>query len=923
MKKALSVMGILALLLVSGCSKELALEFKGTGEGLFVDGCPVPGKSIAKLITNPELRMEGPDALGGQGDYLLMNEHAAFIIQGVDHIKTYYYYGGTPIDAVALEGCSQAGPERFEEMGLAVGLFDLNNPLDATLRAFRGYSVEVINDGSDGQAAVVRVYGTDDFFWLIELELIGMLSAEYNLPKSLSDTMELDIYIDYILPPDSSALQIETNIHNTSDEVKEILSGAALFFGDTSIDPIELKKYHQQLQNAEGLLGLLLDDVPVGVPWMVASRGDGAWSFAMKDANLGMGHISGVTAALDADQILEGSIPLAPDGQDGDTVTSTYFFSVGGGDHNTALLPLHDVNPNPAGLTYSLTNLEGIAYDQLTGDPLPNAQIEIQVENLDGDWVFLTGFISDENGLYGGMIPDLGVECQLIAHLEGRPSPPPVYFFPSDTINIIDAAFIPGGLLQYDVRDSTDNNIPAKILVWESGKLIRRIYSTTGYGDVELAPNDYWVTVTRGYEYTTYGGPATIHSNSATSLEVSIERVVNTIGFLSVDTHMHAGPSADNYISIPDRIASVASEGLEVAVSTDHEFVGSWQSGIDETGLWQWVATVVGQEVTTPIPGHMNIYGGIEPRYDINARGGPVEWWEPEPFVGYSMDTVQVFAAERARGARVIQINHPRDTGMTLFVDYDPVIGQPLAEPSDLGFPEDGILWDWDFDAYELMNGMDDVFEKFGEGGTFDDWMSFLNFGHRVTALGASDVHNYGWPGYPRNYFVSPTDKPTGFEEEYLVKAVLEGRVVISTGAFARVAIVDEKGATLAEMGDTYSIAGGGPVSLRVHIEAIPEVDVTDFMVFVNCDLASGPLTTTAPDSVVKYNGIISVPVPSDTDAHIVVLGFGENSLPLGFRNASNVVPRFVTNAIYIDTDNTGTGTYDNFPGSKECYSPY
>lgn len=932
MKKAVGMIAILALLLLFSCSKELKL--KETGEGsLFVDGCPEPGRSIAKLITNPNLGMEGPDALGGKGDYLLMNEHAAFIIQGTDHVNTYYYYGGTPVDGVALEGCSQASLERFEEMGFVVGLLNLEDLLASTIRCFRGDSVKVINDGSNGQAAVVRVYGADDFFWLVELELIGMFYTDFGIPKPLSDPMELDIYVDYILPPDSSALRIEYNIHNTSNDEMEIFAGAILFFGDTTRYPIPLK-YHYQMKKTHELLNLLgMETVPVGVPWMVASSGDGAWSFAMKDINVGTADVSGVTAVLDIDQLLGSPIVLATNGEEGDTVTLTSFFGVGGGDHNTALLPLHEVNPNPVGLTYDLADLEGTTYDILTGDPLPDVQLEIQIKNQDDEWVFLTGFISDENGRYGGLIPDPGVECQLSARLEGRPSPLTEYFLPSETSNI-NIGFMSGGVLQYDVRDSTGKNIPVKVLVWELegievGNQVRRIYSTTGYGQVELVPDDYWVTVTRGYEYTPYQGEVKVDFGPTTLLEVTLDRVVDTTGFLSVDTHMHASPSADNYISIASRIATVAGEGLEVAVSTDHEYIGSWQSAIDDAGLWQWVATVVGQEVTAPLPGHTNIYGGIEPRYDINARGGEVKWWEPEPFVGYSMDVAQIFEAERARGAQVIQINHPRSTGMTYFVDYDPEKGEPTTDPSKIGFPEDAEMWSWHFDAYELMNGMDNVFYNPGadepaKTGTFDDWMSFLNFGHRVTAVGVSDVHDYGYPGYPRSYFVSPTDSPAAFDEEYLVKAVLEGRVIVSTGAFARVAIVDAGGAILAEIGDTYTLLdGASSVDLRVHIEAIPEIDVTNFMVFVNCDLTSGPTTTTSPDSVVKYNGIITVPVPTDTDAHLVVLGFGEASLPRGFRGPGNPegVPRFVTNAIYIDTDNTGV--YDNLPGSKVCYSPY
>ncbi len=146
---------VILLVSISGCNQFDGSSSKaGAGQGLsgtlFVQGCPRAGLSQAKLITNPALKMEGPDALGGAGDYLLMNDRAAFIIQGPGNVNTYYYYSGIPIDAVALDGCAQAHQEQFEEIGIFVGNLDIADPLNSGLRSFRGDWAEVINDGRDG-----------------------------------------------------------------------------------------------------------------------------------------------------------------------------------------------------------------------------------------------------------------------------------------------------------------------------------------------------------------------------------------------------------------------------------------------------------------------------------------------------------------------------------------------------------------------------------------------------------------------------------------------------------------------------------------------------------------------------------------------------------------------------------------------------
>lgn len=388
---------------------------------------------------------------------------------------------------------------------------------------------------------------------------------------------------------------------------------------------------------------------------------------------------------------------------------------------------------------------------------------------------------------------------------------------------------------------------------------------------------------------------------------------MDTTGYLTVDTHIHAGFSGDNWISIEERIRTIAAEGLEVAVSTDHEAVRTWQPGIDVNNLNGWVGYVLGEEVSAEIPGHHNIYP-IAERLDLNKRGGMIEWWNSTKAPGYQMDIQEYHATMRARGADVIQANHVRDTGMFNVALYNRMTGQADRLPADLGLPPlTAAVWDWDFDSFEYINGGKEVFldpTQPDTSGTFEDWMSFLNLGYPKTAMGASDVHNYGYPGHPRNYFPSSSDSPALFNVNELISAVLSGNIVVSAGAFAR---VDINGVGMGKVVDVSSAPG--TVNLNLHIEAIPEVDVQGFLVFVNCDEVAS-VYTTAPNATVKYDG--AVPLNITQDSHVVVLGFGFNPMPRGFDNVSNSTPRFTTNAIFVDFDGGGYTP----PGAKPCAAP-
>ncbi|MBI5524705.1 MAG: CehA/McbA family metallohydrolase [Deltaproteobacteria bacterium] len=855
---------------------------------LFADGCPVAGKSIAKAIVNPRLRADGPDALGTVGDYLLMNEKAAFVIQGTGHLNTYYYYSGILIDAVALDGCKQASLERFEELWLLFGKLNAAEFASSVLHAFRGDAFEVSNDGSDGRPAIVKVTGADDIFWLVEDELIRA-SFEDGKPKKRSDPFGVEVEVAYVLPPDSGVLQINVTYRNKAEQAQPLLAGAAAQFGDSTV-----ARYF-----ASGVMSVGGYGIDQGVPWTVASGGDGAWAFAMKNALMGTVNIAGVTALVDLNHIAA-PLKLGPAGESGDTARVTYFVSAGGSDSNSAVRSLHEVNPQPVpGFSYTLTPVEGTVM-AAEGGPIAGALVEVRAKNDDGEWRVLDSFYTGADGKFSGEVSDFGasVPLRLQALVEGRPDHPPVDL-PLPAAGPVTLTVGAGGTLAYDVKDGAGHALPAKILLYQEGSLLRRVFGGGGPGTIALPPGDYEVSVTRGFEYTTYQGNFTVTAGAETRLPVTLDHAVDTTGWMSTDGHAHAGPSADNRIPIPERIRTVAAEGLDVAISTDHEFVSDWRPGIEETGLDGWVATVVGQEVTASIPEHTNIYGGLTPRYDLDARGGYVRW--------FGHNIAEIYSLERVRGAKVNQFNHPR--GYIEMIGYDVTTGLPaLEDPTALGLAAGAELWDWDFDAVELQNGPAPIFGAQGEAGMFDYWMSFLNLGHKVTAMGNSDAHDYEIVGTPRDYFPASTEDPRSFSEDELVKAVKEGRVVVSTGAFARILANGSAG-----VGDLVTDTDG-EIDLNVHIEAIPEIDVTYFKVYVNCDQVL-KVAAADPAAVVKFDGTVTVPIAKDS--HVVAVGFGKNALPRGMSQFDSTrVPRFVTNPVYVDFN--GSAAFDP-PGGKKC----
>lgn len=235
-----------------------------------------------------------------------------------------------------------------------------------------------------------------------------------------------------------------------------------------------------------------------------------------------------------------------------------------------------------------------------------------------------------------------------------------------------------------------------------------------GHVTIPVRPGDYTVYFSRGFEYDLTSAQVSVSLGGSASASGQLTRVVNTEGWISMDGHVHSEHSIDSRMNMVSRLESAAGEGVEVVISTDHNFVSDWRPQLDLLGLRPWLSTFVGIEFTTLESGHFN-------SYPLEYQVGPVthgsfEWFGRPP--------AELFAglrtlSDRSTGAsqNIIVCNHPRDATQGYFNQYgrSSITGQPVSQGTSkrLAGVSGPAFYDargqsqlsYDCDALEILNG--------------------------------------------------------------------------------------------------------------------------------------------------------------------------------------------------------------------------
>ena len=931
------------------------------GEGIFRRGCPRQGFAHARILTEAS-EIQGTAVIGGPGDILLMNSQAAFIIQDPTQAsRTWWYYGGQIVDAIPIKDCMQAAPDRLNSLGMVVGEGQINALDQAMMRAFAGDDALIIKDGTDGGPIHVRILGHDAPMWLVEAELMSQ-AIKRGRPKLRSEELGVQIWVDYILEPDESLVHIKLGVTNLLGESRTLRMALLSFFGDEA----EEQLFAPSKLEVGGI------QLNAGIPWLSA----GGMALAFEANQMATAHFAGVDIFIDLARFVGGDFINAFMGDDEldqnesidrpDTTNWSINFALHERGLSQAAKALAAYHPTPSplrdhfpiDLNVTLSPLpETEEFQELLlrthdEDQTIHAQLEVwlygpNTDNPEEDWVTLGQvgayelphpYVTDERVTLPLAPLALSTErYQLRYRAAGSPILHGPLFQLGEGLDPLPPESTSferpmRGLLHVSVQDQMGEPIPATLRLTPINvvdpqqdraytRRPPRIIHIIETRSTPVAPGPYSYTLSRGFEYQPISGEVEVLPGEVTNLDLTLDHVNPTPHHIVFDGHVHAGPSPDSDISVWRRLRGAAAEGLDIVAGSDHEIIIDWWQVLapeQRDQLDPWIRSILAEEATATLPEHMNIYP-LSPRPE-HPRGDPPLWY------GLGFDAFT--GALRDRGAPIIQLNHPRQgCNYLCIIEYDRIRGEPttLLSTDYFGY-EEGEIWGWNFNAVELLNGPRALFidpDRPKETGFFEDWASFINHGHRVTAMGVTDVHGLDKIGLPVSLVeLDPLNgdiTPQEATPDRIAASIVAGKVQVSLGAWVDVKLGD---VGLGELAPTFRREDDPDDDLRwtlldATVYALPEVDVTWVYLMVNCDVRE-TWSTSTPDERIKLH--IEQELSFEEDAWISLVAFGETSMPQGLRTYDpRVTPRVITNAIYVDGN--GDGIWQP-PGDKSCLIP-
>ena len=429
---------------------------------------------------------------------------------------------------------------------------------------------------------------------------------------------------------------------------------------------------------------------------------------------------------------------------------------------------------------------------------------------------------------------------------------------------------------------------------WTSLKAVRPgIVYSRGTVKIGLPSGRYTIFAGRGFEYSLARTEVTVSVGDAAKMSLAIRREVPTEGYVACDTHVHTlTHSGHGDATIDERMLTLAGEGIELPIATDHNQHIDYEETATRMGVRQFFTPVMGNEVTTP-RGHFNIFP-----IETGARlvdHKQTDWW-------LLFDDIQ-----RTPGVKVAILNHARDlhSGVRPFGPdhHNAVVGENL----------DG--WPLRFNAMEVINSGATQSDPLR---LFHDWMGLLNRGLNVTPVGSSDSHDVGrhFVGQGRTYIRCADRHPFQIDVDAAVNSFVRGRVMVSYGLLAELTVnAKYRSGELATCPDDE-------VRVEVRVLGPHWVRADRVLLFANgrrirdeaisADVDHKPLPTG-----VKWTGTWTIPKPSH-DLHLVAIALGPGIDGLYWKTAKPYQPTSpdwksqtigCSGAVWIDADGDGKRT--------------
>jgi hypothetical protein len=842
------------------------------------------GTALAKQITDTNDCVGGRQSRCRADDYLLSNDRIRVVIQDIQrNLFGIGQFGGQIIDADIVR---TVGPDRdnFEEWALALNIESTGHYT----------AISVINDGSNGGPAVIRATGVDDLIDFVNPSSV-VASFGFNLPATADDEdLPVTVTTDYILEPGTNYVRVETTVENTG------AMPLSIFFGEYINGSGEIEMFQPAYGFGEPLVASRCPITPINLcnftAYMGIGGGDGV-SYGYVHQTLGSStfttsgvHVPqlGIEVALALIGAAGPPFLMQPAGDPADSISFTRYFVVADGDVSDISDARNEIQCLPTG-TLSGNVTAG-------GNPAARAAIAVLGNPLDGPGLgtltrnVITHALTDDLGNYSLTLPP--GTYNVVANLEGYPyegggasplqHPAVITAFDTTTVNV---ALPATGALQVTVDDGDGNMLPARASVvgfdpsrdpMNSQNLAGLISNTTAvFGDrtrngepfgvartifidasgdsgvVPIEPSSYQVVVSRGIEYSIHTENVGVGAGTTATVTATVERVIDSTGFIGADFHVHSVDSPDSRVPNADRVVAMLGEGMDFFAATDHDIRFDYQPTIDALGATALLGTAVGEEITSFDYGHWNAWPMTVDSGQVNGGavdfGGAAPDGQDYPSAGFYSETPEtVMALAHADpGTDTVQVNHIHshfglDGGSGLAIDtaLDPPESTVPAAARRLN---PGIMnfFTEDFDALEVWIGDNraQIFTNF-LGQNAGDWFNLINQGIVRTGVADSDTHTTtaGVSGFPRTMVASLSDDPGDLSllASSLSANVNAGRAFGTGGPMVRVS------ASAASTGQTASLELGAPLT----------ISTTDGAVDITVEIQS---PTWAPFDTVEY----------------------------------------------------------------------
>ncbi|MGV3619574.1 MAG: CehA/McbA family metallohydrolase [Archangium sp.] len=889
------------------------------------------------------------------GDFMLSNDRIRVVVQQPGRSLSQMPFGGNIIDA-DLQRPTEGGRDEFGKLG----------SLNAFNRSLNTFNVEILQDGENGGYAMLAATGTDAVIDTLNLkrELTRKLGKSLVIDPEVALPLTMTTY--YVLSPGESRVRVVTAFCNTGKETLSIPVGDLIHPGGVTaaFNP-------ESCTNGMGLADCDVD----AMPWLGFQAEGVAYGYRA------YGFGDGETPARSAAFMTSGLITTLAGG-DGAAGFATWFdenakdrpgtLGILAGDSRVFVRDFF-VGRDLAEISSAMLALDAAAKSRVTlttrnadGTIAPGAHVTVKVAETG---VMQTLAVSNDDGIArfdlkpGNYLVGTAAPGHAIAPLTALS-------VPSNGTAEATLSLGESRALNVSIKDPFGQPLTGKVVVrctnspCTDQRIDYRPYfdvedqpsdlqaiayaGASGEARLALPPGEYEVFVTRGPEYSAWpdsfplmGERVDLRTTSQT-VNAVLAHVIDTDGWLSADFHVHAANSFDSSVPNALRVAGFAAEGVDVLVSSDHDFVTDYAPLVAELQLTNVLTTMKGNEVTPADFGHHNVFPVALPTA-FDWTGGD----------GATLRLDQLYAGLRERDpGSIVQMNHPRGNpgGALSMMRIDTATGATHANaiefrqeaPAD-ATSSDTKLFSDDFDTLELMNG-----PRLNVA-VLNDWMTFMSRGLTKTGTGDSDTHDAFLTvgGYARTWV--KTADVAG-----LTTALRQRHATISNGPFVTMTakIVGGDGSVF-ELGDTVSLTVGQQLELTVDVQAPEWMQFDSLEIHTHADGRSAtdgqanetlvPATaalkktydpTALPlEAVPGQNGLNvrrvhvreTFTVTATKDTWFVALLRASTAsralTPLVWTGVNctgaNCTPdesraTAITNAIFVDAD--GSGAYDDFP---------